>query len=379
MNAKMLMITLLSASTYFAIPAQTVSEPQKPVAATPPALPFPTQVKKTVVFVTTQCLHEPTADERKDMTPEKLANLNPGDRAEWQIELDGNLTPEAFAQMTGNERSRIRMDNSYGTGFIVFMPDDRAGKDRGFQYLVTNRHVVEPGIDHGKKCDVLQRFISLNHKTGPAGSPSRAQQVVVGLGEPWHFSDDPSVDIAVMPVMILETDWDYRAIPITMFATQDMVTGHEIVEGDPVIFAGLFYQYVGSSKLEPVVRSGSIAMLPDDLIPTTLGLPGRVYLAEAHAFGGNSGSPIFVDVNKFKNVVGFDYRLLGVVTGEIFENSNFTFQVAASYSGNVPANSDVSVVVPADQVRSILLSAQLQAERDKAIAIAGNAKATTSQ
>lgn len=264
---------------------------------------------------------------------------------------------------------------SYG----VRTSDDRAGKDRGFQYLVTNRHVVEPGIEHGKKCDVLQRFVSLNHKTAPAGSPSRAQQVVVGQGEPWHFSDDPSVDIAVMPVMIPETDWDYQSVSVTMFATQDMVKGHEIVEGDPVIFAGLFYQYVGSSKLEPVVRSGSIAMLPEDLIPTTLGSPGRVYLAEAHAFGGNSGSPIFVDVNKFKNVGGYDYRLLGVVTGEIFENSNFTFQVAASYSGSVPANSDVSVVVPADQVRSILFSAPLQVERDKAIADAGNAKATASR
>jgi hypothetical protein len=36
-----------------------------------------------------------------------------------------------------------------GTCFFIFYPDERVGKDQGFAYLVTNRHVAMPGIEDG--------------------------------------------------------------------------------------------------------------------------------------------------------------------------------------------------------------------------------------
>ena len=41
-------------------------------------------------------------------------------------------------------------ESHIGTGFLLFLPEPRIGADRGFQYLVTNRHVVQPGIEDSK-------------------------------------------------------------------------------------------------------------------------------------------------------------------------------------------------------------------------------------
>lgn len=153
-----------------------------------------------------------------------------------------------------------------------------------------------------------------------------------------------------------------------MFVTQKMIDDHEVVEGDPVLFSGLFVQYAAGTTLEPVVRSGTVAMLPPDLIETTLHHPGHIYLAEAHAFHGNSGSPMFVDVNKFKTGIGFEYRFLGIVAGEVLETTDLSLQTATTYHGSVSANSDISMIVPADEIRKIVLSPRAQHLRDAEIA-----------
>ena len=63
---------------------------------------------------------------------------------------------------------------------------------------------------------------------------------------------------------------------------------------------------------------------------------------------------MFVDVNKFKGSLGYDYRFLGVVTGEVYESNDLTLQTAATYKGNLASNSDISIVVPSDEVKKLL-------------------------
>lgn len=103
-------------------------------------------------------------------------------------------------------------------------------------------------------------------------------------------------------------------------------------------------------------------------IGCTLHKLGRIYLVEVHSFSENSGSPVFIDTNKFVNPLGPSYYLLGVISGEVQETSDFTLHVTTSYTANVVANSDVSVVVPASEIKSILYSPSLQAERDAWVA-----------
>jgi hypothetical protein len=62
------------------------------------------------------------------------------------------------------------------------------------------------------------------------------------------------------------------------------------------VFTGLFVQFIGQTKLEPIVREGKIAMIPGEAVPTTMHTLGHVYLVDAHVFGGNSGSPMLIDL-----------------------------------------------------------------------------------
>ena len=97
-------------------------------------------------------------------------------------------------------------------------------------------------------------------------------------------------------------------------------------------------------------------MMPSDPIETTLHKLGHVYLTETHVFGGNSGSPMFIDISRFKSGIGYDFHFLGVVAGEVFETNDLKLQVNTSFEGTVAANSGVAVVVPAEQLTQLMPS-----------------------
>ena len=259
-----------------------------------------------------------------------------------------------------------RNSSHSGTGFYVWMPEPRVGPDSGFMYLVTNRHVVEPGIEDSKPCNVVGRSVRVNLKANDSGSPSSELVPLENGGGEWFFPSDDSVDLAVMPVNPDQNKFDFQTIPVSMFADAKSAG---IVEGDAVLFAGLFIQYMGRTRIQPIVRSGSIAMIPGELIPTTLKKLGRVYFTEVHAFGGNSGSPMFVDLAGLRRgKLGYEFKLLGVVAGEVFETADFELQVNATFKGDVTANSGISVVVPVDELKTLLDSPPLQKKRDAAVA-----------
>jgi hypothetical protein len=90
-----------------------------------------------------------------------------------------------------------------------------------------------------------------------------------------------------------------------------------------------------------------------------------------HVFGGNSGSPLFVNLGGLRNntfTSSYDYKLLGVVSGYYTEDSNLTLSIATTYHGTVRQNSGIAIVVPADKLKELLDSAPLQALRDAEIA-----------
>jgi hypothetical protein len=256
------------------------------------------------------------------------------------------------------------------TAFFLVKPDERLGKDRGFEYLVTNRHAAQPGIEDGAPCQVINYFVKLNLRSNDPAHPTVATPIPLGSKLPWIFPDDPSVDLAIIPFAADQSKVDFEPIPTTMLATDDVIKTGGIAEGDPVIFAGLFVQVPGLLKLEPIVRQGTIAMMPDEPIGTTLKKPGALYLADVHVFGGNSGSPMFVNLGGFRNgsmVVGNNYKLLGVVSGYEQEDAEFNLQAATTYSGKLGTNSGVASVVPAKELDSLLNCQQLQSQRDFAI------------
>jgi hypothetical protein len=71
----------------------------------------------------------------------------------------------------------------------------------------------------------------------------------------WTFPDDPSVDLAATPVNYSDDLYDHAVIPSTLFVTDDDLQKNSVVEGEPVLYA---------NTLEPIVRSGTLAMLPTE-------------------------------------------------------------------------------------------------------------------
>lgn len=256
-----------------------------------------------------------------------------------------------------------------GTCFFVSYPDDRLPKELTFTYLVTNRHVAQPGIEVGHPYQTLVTSLRLNKKGIGAGSDDRT----LPLEGPahWYFPSDDAVDLAVRPFVADSSIYDYQQFPLSMLATRDEVSKNNIGEGDRVMFTGLFYQFPGLARFEPIVREGVLAMLPDEMLETTLNKRGNLYLADVHVFGGNSGSPMLIDLAGNRNgalIIGSRYELLGVVSGFYHEDADLTLTIADTYKTTVEQNSGIAMVVPADALKALLDSPSLQAVRDEEIA-----------
>jgi hypothetical protein len=123
--------------------------------------------------------------------------------------------------------------------------------------------------------------------------------------------------------------------------------------------------------MQPILREGVLAMLPDGPMTTTLCGSGNVYLADVHVIPGNSGSPIFIipglglGANESLLGVPNTFGLLGVVSGYMYENEDMTLTATTTWKGSINANSGISVVVPAQQLRDLLESPELQRLRDE--------------
>lgn len=61
-----------------------------------------------------------------------------------------------------------------------------------------------------------------------------------------------------------------------------------------VIITGLFSYHHGNKKNLPIVRTGTIAMIPDEMILTEKFGNMEGYLIECRSISGISGSPVFV-------------------------------------------------------------------------------------
>jgi hypothetical protein len=251
-----------------------------------------------------------------------------------------------------------------GTGFFVSYPEKRLGENASFAYLITNRHVALCWNESGKPMQVESISIRLNRKQAEGDSFSEEKILNRDGNAAWILPQDDSVDLAVLPLLPDQAQYDFKMIPLTMLADSDLLKHR--MEGEPVFFAGFFYQFPGVKRMEPIVRQGIIAMMPDEDVPF-VALKERVYLADMHAFGGNSGSPAFINLGGRHGSVEIgndDYRMLGVVNGEVTEDENFNLELTATVKGKAGANSGVSSIVPADMVRALLEDPRLQKLRD---------------
>jgi hypothetical protein len=259
------------------------------------------------------------------------------------------------------------------TGFLVAVRDPRLGPGGGFTYLVTNRHVAEaivPDVEgHPIRHRILTMEAVVNLKQAVNGS--RAHSIPLMPGARWFYPQDGAVDLAVIPIPLKDT-YDVMELTPDNFLTPDSWEKLRIGPGDKVLTCGYFLHYAGSHQFQPIIREGSLAMVPDDTMPVPIGGQARVYLADIHIIPGNSGSPLFLApaftlggfVTDAKG--GIPYGVLGVVSGYMWEDDKLTLRAATDFEGTIHANSGIAMIVPINQLNDILYGTELQQIRDSA-------------
>lgn len=244
-----------------------------------------------------------------------------------------------------------------GSAFVVMVPGD---EHSGCLHLVTAKHVAIE-LQNG------EAVIGLNGKDGlPMWLKNDVQSN-------WFFHPtDPTVDVAVLPMASLRlVEFDYQEIPISGFATQERIAEYGIGLGEEIINIGLFTPFVGATRFTPIVRTGTIAMMPEGRMPHRSYGSVEAYLAEGRSIGGLSGSPVFV-----RNTVHIpatkkdgapalisalgSFHLLGLMHGHWDAPPDF------SELGGRSVNMGISIVIPAYKILEVLFSEELTAQRQEA-------------
>ncbi len=248
-----------------------------------------------------------------------------------------------------------------GTGFFIGVK--HADNENVFSvYFVTAKHVLK-----GKDGNYLPEIVlRLNKKE------DGSQLIKIALKDIKVFEhSDTDVDIAVFNCLPDQNVYDFKFIPDNLIANKEIVTKNEIAEGDEVFFAGLFTSHIGQKKNQPIIRFGKVALISDEKIEwKEKDKPAKfmeLLLLECQSFGGNSGSPVFYQLNPLRkpgqiSLGGPIVFLAGIMTGSFLHGNQI--QITDTIANLVSLqNVGIAAVTPADKLHEILFSEEMVKSR----------------
>ncbi len=223
----------------------------------------------------------------------------------------------------------------FGSGFFVIKKYKPSNQQRMF--FVTAKHVIMSDIEH-QTC-FPEMYIRLNKKVEGA----EILKIRLLNNENAHtflMHDDPSVDLAVIPVNVDVRLYDLCAIPFEFILNKEKFKELGIQESDDIFSCGLYTKYLGNEKSMPIFRFGKFALITEEKM-NFKGVPKHLYIADMFATPGNSGSPVF----------------------NMKESNNRLTRMPNIYLVGVSIGSDqndgISFVVPSQYLYDILMSTEL--------------------
>jgi hypothetical protein len=228
----------------------------------------------------------------------------------------------------------------YGTGFFVAKQIDSLWQKI---YLVTSKHVLKDSVGNYLKSIIIR----YNLKIGKFDL-SQINLITEGSKANVFFHPDSTVDLALIPLA-----GDFEKIDFSSLNANNMLNSSEflkngIAEGTEVFFSGLFTSYIGQGKNFPISRFGKIALVPEEKIDF-VDAKRDLILLETTAYGGNSGSPVFVSYSFGNYTIR---KLIGVMTGS-FEQ----FSEVGVLSNSIhisKENSGISAITPCKYLIELL-------------------------
>jgi len=257
-----------------------------------------------------------------------------------------------------------------GTAFIVAYPlPEKPGKY--FPLIVTAKHVV------GDATEVVGRF---SRKSGPIGTVSYDLDQLRKDGDLWEHPDD-GVDLLVFRSPHFE-EVDYLPLAITNIASKETFTKEEIAPTDRVVFPCLLVNFMGTTRNYPIIRDGSIALIPDEPVPLEYNVGKRhivtsqqIVMIDATSIPGASGCPIFLwpgprAKGGVYSLNGVKSWLLGVMHGFYQlprETREVRIPIQAGVSTVFDENTQIAIMFPSWRLLEILNSDKMK-ERINALA-----------
>ncbi len=256
-----------------------------------------------------------------------------------------------------------------GTGFFVSIPSIILGGH--FTYFVTAKHVVQ-----GLKSEHI--YIMANRRSG-------ASTINFGIVENrfWFHPTDKSADVAVAQVAEADPEADIAPLSDTMLLKRPFPKTIGI--GSEVFMTGMFRLVSGNPLdresaqngiIEPIVRTGNIAMIPKAQIQTNFGY-ADVYLIEARSLGGLSGSPVFVrETVEFSTAnpngrerfayANGNIHCIGLMQGHWDIRESDMNDPTLSPERRHGVNVGIGIVIPAEKILETINQSELQAFRNEA-------------
>jgi hypothetical protein len=245
-----------------------------------------------------------------------------------------------------------------GAGFFVGLKNP-AKRDSFGLYLVTAKHVLCPP---GSKQMLDKIYIRLNKKSG--GSEMDAIPLSVkGNKRTVFFHSDPTVNLAVLPVLPDQKKIDFKFIPDESILTKEESTNRALYEGAEVFYPSLFFPYTGVGELYPCVRFGRVALLADKKIEWQ-GYSAEIFLVETGSNGGNNGTPVFFYSASNRASEGQPaIKLAGIMEGT-FGDAPQEIKIVEKRKVAIPfSNVGMAAVIPAYKLYEVLFSEELKKER----------------
>jgi len=246
-----------------------------------------------------------------------------------------------------------------GTGFFVSVPTGRQ-RDRVYVYFVTAMHVLRQNNTGPLHGNVL---IRLNKLDGASGFVRLRISGESGGERKAFFHSDSAVDLAVIPVSIDQSVFDFKLVPRDYITSREEFNQLHIGEGAEVFSTGLFTPFGGEKRNYPVVRFGRIALVTDKPISWE-GTKMNVYLMESGSIG-NSGSPVFFYRGSLQPNAYALFKLAGVMMGA---SQHVRPGVPVPEGNAIPAsvsNTGIAALVPCYRLHEILFGSELEALRAK--------------
>lgn len=249
-----------------------------------------------------------------------------------------------------------------GTAFFVGVS---VGRDRVIKYVVTARHVIENSRPRGP--------LYLRCQDGEEATK------IFQLPQDFWWSH-PTADVSAARIEFPLENYGISYLPLDYVATKEYMQQNDVGIGDHLVISGLFSQYIGATKDEPLLRFGRIALIPSEKIrvPAQGGSPEMemdAILAEAAAWGGQSGSPVFIYYSIDRHLFTGDRlqgqlprpALLGLIHGHYTVSESIRGDEYVS--GRVPLNAGIAIVVPAQKVIDLLNSPEVVEDLEQVKAI----------